>query len=340
MYREWRESPHAHAGSSALYRALQKPGGESCQRCHEPLRTLGAAPELARTDGVSCETCHRIEGVTVYADHADAPLVTAHGTKYGPRCDAKRPYFHKVECRALFDESDLCAACHLLAVPGSKGQWLQTQSAYSDWLKGPAPAEGKTCQTCHMLPGVESPLAVGQLKRSGVPDHGFWGRESSLRNTALSANARASWRGESLILQVQVSNDRAGHPVPAGAPGHQFVLRVTSIDERGEEISRQERVFERRLIDATGATANCSNAQDMARDTRIAPRESRQERFEWNGLETRRIRVALLRRTDPQLVQQLAISARPEERILETTFGVGSQGATRWVRPGSSALVR
>src|SRR5688572_7930384 len=74
MHREWRESPHAHTADGELYRALRRASDASCDRCHEPLRTLGVADELARAEGVSCDVCHRIDRVEVRSTHAEAPL--------------------------------------------------------------------------------------------------------------------------------------------------------------------------------------------------------------------------------------------------------------------------
>jgi hypothetical protein len=340
MYREWRESPHAHTGDSALYQALRKANDASCERCHEPLRALGGSVEFARSEGVTCDVCHRVDRVTVYPGHAEAPLEGAHRTKYGPRCDPKRPYFHKAECRPIYEKSEFCAACHLLALPDAAGQLVAIHSEYKDWLAGPYPGEGKTCQSCHMLPGVEAELAVGESLRDGVPDHGFWGRDANLRGTALTAHAQASWKGDTVVIEVKVTNARAGHFIPAGAPGQQVVLRVTPLSATGEEMSREERIFERRGLAAQGAAASLFTSSTTLVDTRIGALQTRHERFELNVPEASQARIALLRRTDPELSRRFGIDGSSEQPISSVALPLSSSDGARRVSSRLMTLVR
>jgi len=340
MYREWRESPHAHTGDSELYVALRKTSDASCDRCHEPLRGIGAGVELARSEGVGCDVCHRMERVEVRSGHAEASLQTTGNTKYGPRCDPRRPYFHKAECRPIFGKSELCAACHLLAVPDSSGELLPVHTEYADWLSGPYAARGKTCQSCHMLPGVEAELAVGEAKREGVPDHGFWGRQAELRGTGLSVQARATWKGTDLSVTVQLANARAGHFIPAEGAGQQVVLRVVCLARDGEEIGRSERIFERRSVDASGEVASFPAAVRVASDNRIGPLETRRERFELGTPDATSARVALLRRTDPELSKRLGIGTAPEQLISEVVLPLRSGNGAHRVSSRELPLAR
>jgi len=330
MYQEWRESPHARTNDTALYAALRKDvPGDSCDRCHEPLRALGAAAEFAQAEDVSCEVCHRIEKVTVHAGFAEAPLLTAHGMKFGPRCDPRRPYFHKAECRPVFQKSELCAACHLLSLPQADGSSLPVHSEFSDWSKGPYPARGKTCQSCHMQPGVRAELATGEPERDDVADHGFWGRERRLEGTALTAHAQVARHGDAVTVQVEVKNAGAGHPIPAGGPGRQLVLRVIALGEGDRELARDERVFERRLVDAEGRTAPFTRAVRVGSDTRITPLQTRRERFELVAPGASEIRVSLLRRTDPGLAAALGVPAGREEPGAQLSLALGAGAGVR-----------
>lgn len=338
MYREWRASPHARAGQSELYRALRETSDASCERCHEPLHTLGAGAELARVEGVNCDVCHRMDRVTVRAGHADAPLQATGKTKYGPRCDVRSPYFHKAECRPIFVKSEFCAACHLLSVPGANAELLPVHSEYADWLKSPYAARGQTCQSCHMLPGVEAELAAGEPERDGVPDHGFWGRDAALRGSGLKARAEASWHADVLVVEVKIENAGAGHYLPAGAPGRQIVLRVTALGVDGEAISSGERVFERRLLDSNRGVASPTRASGVASDTRIGPLQTRRERFELSSPAASSVSVVLFRRVDPELLQRLQVSSDRELPISSVTLQLRSGDGARRVDSRPSAL--
>lgn len=340
MYREWRESPHAQTSGSALYRALRQTSDASCERCHEPLRALGTSAELARSEGVSCDVCHRIDRVTVRAGHADAPLQATGNTKYGPRCDARSPYFHKAECRPLFVESELCAACHLFSVPDANGELLPVHSEYSDWLQGPYPARGKTCQSCHMLPGVTAELATGEQERNDVPDHGFWGRLGELRGTALRARAQAAWNGDAVVVKVNVENVGAGHFIPAGAPGRQIVLRATFLGAGGDEIAVQERVFQRRLEDTEGNVGSVTTAARVENDTRIGPLATRREVFELRAPDATAVRLVLARRSDPELLARLKVEVSPELPMASIVLALRSSDGRRRPRTGFTALSR
>jgi cytochrome c554/c'-like protein len=325
MYQEWHDSPHAHTNDTAAYQAQRAATGDpSCERCHEPLRQLGTSLEFARKEDVSCEVCHRMGSVEVHTGFAEAPLLTAHRTKYGPRCDPSRPYFHLAECKPVFKQSELCAACHLLSITRSDGVVIPVHTEYSDWLKGPYPARGKTCQSCHMMPGVRAELAIGESERNDVPDHGFWGKAATLHGTGISAKAVTRWRGDRLLVNVTLTNARAGHWLPAGAPGRQLVLRVSLLDASGRELSREERAFERRLVDDQGQAAPFNLARAVGADTRLAPLESRVERFDLQAGAATAAKLALLRRSDPELARRLGVTEPPEDPIASVSAQLAS----------------
>jgi hypothetical protein len=191
-----------------------------------------------------------------------------------------------------------------------------------------------------MLPGVEAELAVGEPEREGVPDHGFWGRKAELRGTAIAARASASWKGNVLGIAVQLENARAGHFIPAGAPGQQLVLRVAAEGPDGREVVRAERVFERRLVDAAGGVTAIASGARVESDTRIGPLEKRSERFELDAPDARRVRVVLLRRTDPELSRRLGIAATQEETVSAVLLTLRSGEGARRVDSRQQPLVR
>jgi hypothetical protein len=90
--------------------------------------------------------------------------------------------------------------------------------------------------------------------------------------------------GGSATVQVTVTNDAAGHPVPGGLATKSLVLAVAVETSDGALAHRQERVYRRELKDERGRVL--SSVEDLflkaaavGRDNRIKPRETRSERF-------------------------------------------------------------
>jgi hypothetical protein len=327
MYDEWADSAHAHADDSATYMAMRKQASEpSCERCHAPLVLLKEPPAFAALEGVSCEICHRIESVTVAEPMARMELLLAHETKLGPRCDPSKPYFHRASCSALFKKPELCAACHQLYQPpmDGGGALLPVHTEYSDFLKSPYAAKGKSCQSCHM-PGVRAELAIGERERDGVPNHSFLGDSGKLRGSALSATASVSWKGARAELTLSVTNARAGHAIPAGSPGRELLLRVSAHDESGQELERKELALGRSLVDAEGHAAPFYAASRVGSDTRLMPRETRRVVFSFEREGVRELRTTLaFRSLAPKLSKRLGLPESEPSTIVEGSLPFGS----------------
>jgi hypothetical protein len=303
---------------------MRKQGGELCDRCHAPLVLLKEPAAFAAREGVTCEVCHRLETVEVDRPFSTMNLLAAHEVKFGPRCDPTEPYFHRARCNPLFQQAELCAACHHLYQPvAGGGPPLPVHTEYEDFKKTRHAARGKVCQSCHM-PGVRAELAIGERERDGVPDHGFLGDKGDLRGSALKTTARVSWKPGSAELVLGITNARAGHAVPAGGPGRQLVIIATARDRDGAELSRKEQTFERRLVDASGNVAPFYRASRVGADSRLQPGETRSERFAFEAEKIHAISISVgFRAISPELSRALGLEATAPVEVWADSIPIG-----------------
>ncbi|MCE9574373.1 MAG: hypothetical protein K8W52_14595 [Deltaproteobacteria bacterium] len=269
MADEWRGSRHAGSASSPLYLQLAH-GDEACASCHAPLAALLGPDDLAGKEGVTCDVCHTISKV----DLAAQPRFTLAAwdmVKYGPLCDAKDHYFHRMGCSTVHALAELCGACHQRVLATASGE-VPLYTTYDEWKQSAYPAEGWVCQDCHM-PGVRAPAAEGEPPREGVPDHGFFGGGDLRKDAAkleLSSHALDGGR----VFEAAITN-YAGHDMPSGFPGKRVVLRVIARDRAGKEVARHEQAFGRRLVDDHNQPTAYAGAVRVASDDRLKPKERR-----------------------------------------------------------------
>ena len=194
-------------------------------------------------------------------------------------------------------QSELCATCHtLFTTPlGPRGEALgrlPEQVPYLEWRHSAYPAEGQSCQTCHMpIVRGETPIsAVLGTARQGVARHVFRGgnafmlrmlstyrselgvraspgeltssiegtRQQLQRDTASIAIARASAAGERLDVDVDVVN-RTGHKLPSGYPSRRAWIELIVRDGAGRPI------FHSGARSASGAIAGNDHDADPNR---------------------------------------------------------------------------
>jgi hypothetical protein len=329
MLEEWTESAHAKADDSVLFAALRTQG-TGCERCHTPLELLKEPAAFAAREAVSCEVCHRIDEVEVTRPVARMELLAMHEVKIGPRCDPSKPYFHRARCSPLFRQAELCGACHSFYQPvAGGGPALPVHTEYDDFKLTTYAKKGKVCQSCHM-PGTRAEVAVGEGERDDVPDHSFLGASGKLRGSALKGTARASWRPGRTTVELELTNAKAGHAVPAGSPGRQLVATVTLLGDDGAEIGRAERTFERTLVDDQGRPRPFYAAARVGTDTRIRPGETRRESLTFTETNVRGLRVGVaFRATSPELARELGIKVPELVPILASSvpFGARTSGA-------------
>jgi hypothetical protein len=285
IHRGWQASIHAHALDDPIFQqALQgvAPQTQLCLACHAPLAAATGDRDLKSHlswEGVTCDFCHSIAEVTL-GDPRTAYRLVPGDVERGPIVNAGTEG-HGVEYSPLFGDALLCAGCHEFR----PAQGAAVLTTYSEWQASPYPSEGVTCQTCHMgltRANVVDPK-VARAATSVVNLHEMPGGHSlDQLMTALRVNVDAERAGDSLIVRVTLANVGAGHAMPTGFPSRQVVLetRVTTpVDEL-----KAERVYARTVLDEAGRPIVRDDEvmrmrSGSARDTRLAPRETRVERL-------------------------------------------------------------
>jgi hypothetical protein len=297
IHRAWSESTHARAATSeayveALRRAIESASDKAAARaacvwCHAPTTLVTGDVDLKEPisrEGVTCDFCHTVAEVDM--EKKGHPFVLEPGpVKRGPFQYAGPVEGHEAAYSPLHKASPLlCASCH----EHKNATGVAVLATYSEWKDGPYPARGVPCQDCHMalvpgaivkgatLPGnprlVNLHRVVGGSARSQLAR----GLDLEIRDVQRS--------GGSATVQVTVTNDAAGHPVPGGLATKSLVLAVAVETSDGALAHRQERVYRRELKDERGRVL--SSVEDLflkaaavGRDNRIKPRETRSERF-------------------------------------------------------------
>lgn len=324
MHDEWKPSAHARAATGPRYvkmrdHAATAGAGAGCDDCHAPLAKHLPRGDLATAEGVTCEVCHSIKAVDVRRAGAGYELSLGR-VKFGPLCDAKDHYFHRMGCSPLHAESAICAGCHLYYRPLPGGGELPVFTEYEEWNEGPYQA--RECQSCHM-PGVRAEVADGHGVRDSVGHHGWLGAKHDLRARALAASATVTAVGSKLRVDARVQNVGAGHHVPTGLPERRIVVRATALAAGGAKHAAAERAFGRILVDAAGKPAPFYVAVREAADDRIPPKQDRKLRLELEAPEAGELRIEVIWvPLAEEIRSQLAITEAGEVPLLHATVAL------------------
>lgn len=294
---EFADSLHSrsHHANDPLYGALralrtEKQGPHipaACAVCHTP-RDLTDHESPAAKAGVTCATCHQIEGAHPGEDRKGIRALAvgperrfrggrdvaegaspAHGT--GPAVPAIR------------DGVTLCLSCH-----GEEKNPAGVTTC-STGIEFAAKPGSDTCVSCHMkeTPGPSGAVVTRPSHRS----HRFAGPHLQHRTSgpgildeALGITGRLE--GEMLVARLE---NRTGHAFPTGFPGRMALLEIRALGADGTELARNikaepmkehpEAVFNRGYVDAEGKPALAPFAAKMVRNNTLTPAEVREIRY-------------------------------------------------------------
>lgn len=335
LHAEWKTSAHAHARTSPLFVAMrEKAADKRCDGCHAPLAALVPPGELAIEEGVTCEACHAIRAATEGPAGIEYVHALAENRKFGPICDAKDNYFHRMGCSPLHREAKVCGGCHAWTMPSKGGAPLAVYTDYTEWKASSYAQAGIACQDCHM-PTTTAEVASGAGRKVRVGHHGFMGAGGELRRRALGLVAEASDRDGKIAMRVSLKNEGAGHAVPAGMPGRQVVVQVRVLDATGKEAAREERALGRVLADEAGREVPFPEAHRQQTDERLQPGETRSFDFAVAAPSEGTVLVAVVwRSASPAIVAATGVPA--EERPMteaQIPFGARQKGAGRALLP-------
>ncbi|MFQ5891949.1 MAG: multiheme c-type cytochrome [Candidatus Methanofastidiosia archaeon] len=292
LYDQWANSLHAQATSDPIFEASyllvlrEKPEEkEFCLRCHSPTTALtkdfNLELELSR-EGVTCDFCHTVSDLKMDGVIEYIPKVG--NIKFGK---SKREITeHGLSFRNFFSKSEFCGGCHQFL--NSNG--VPVIETYEEWKSGPY-FQKKECQDCHMEM-VEN-----------VRSHRFAGGHLESKVTsAAQVKLDVEIEERSMKVKVYVTNSGSGHKIPTGIPSRRLILHLVVRNSGGEIIFKEDRVYEKVLVDAEGEVLKedhrlILDSERILKDNRIAPLETRIEEFEFEV---------------PQSIQDLDVSAELE----------------------------
>ncbi len=232
----------------------------NCAACHTPAAATDAAYSTDPTtvtgvgnEGVTCDFCHKVWDVRLDSKsglpYPNMPGVLSFEFRRPPEGHQffAGPFDDVAPGEDTYSpiqkESQYCAPCHFgifwnTVVYNSFGEWLD--SPYSD------PETGKTCQDCHMPPGLTNYFA--RLDKGGLirdPQTIFSHRmpgamDEELLQNAVSMDVDANHQGEQIVVTVSITNDQTGHHVPTDSPLRHLILLVRAIDEQGHFLQQSD----------------------------------------------------------------------------------------------------
>lgn len=296
IYKEWRVSSHARAWLDdpqfleEMKKTTAQPGRDAswvCWNCHTPnesqLPKLVAAlndgdrgrpvfvdnpnfDPVLQNEAVTCATCHVRDGV----------ILGPFGAKGAPH-----PVRKSEELRGV----ELCAQCHQVEESLADVELVCIFDTGVTYAASPYPAEGKTCQSCHMLE-VERPLTnlkgfpVRKTRRhwfggSMIPKKPEFEAEMAALRAVYPNGARVEWvdlpasisAGKRTALKFSVTNANAGHTLPTSDVERFIVVAAQARDSKGRILAERSERF--------GTRYEWNPRPKRLDDTRLAPRETR-----------------------------------------------------------------
>ena len=212
-------------------------------------------------DGIGCDFCHKIGDVYLNRDtglpYADAPGISSmrlyrpepgNELFFGTFDDVTR----RVSYLPLQEESAFCAPCHYgvfggVTATGEVVGGVVVYNSYGEWLESPysEPETGQTCQDCHMpvidLDYFAYPEKGGLRPRTPIHNHLMPGaRDEELLQNSVTMTTTAELQGDTVRLEVSITNDKTGHHVPTGTPLRHMLLTIEVVDTRGEPLTLVE----------------------------------------------------------------------------------------------------
>lgn len=257
-----------------------------CTKCHAPMgnyanqMTSGdhysiemmTADEVA-LDGVSCLACHRQLPQPEEALHTGQlffdPMRMVYGPYESPLITPMALYSNYTpEQGTHINDSKLCAGCHSLVTQSvdtegnSTGTEFVEQATWHEWLNSAYPAEGVSCQSCHLprLPKQAVHIANGyntparepyglhelvggnalmlRLMKDNKSSLGIAASDEAfdetinktidmLQNRTLTMQVQEEFRTEDTLGFSVFLRNLGGHKLPSGYPARRMSVHVT-----------------------------------------------------------------------------------------------------------------
>jgi len=254
---------------------------EKCLKCHAPTVLSTRDYDVSQSitsEGVTCDFCHSVDGVDL---SAKSPFkLDVGGKKRASLKDAKSPA-HDAAYNNWFNKSEMCAPCH--EITSSHG--VKTSSTYSEWKQSDYAMEKVQCQGCHM-PEVKGKTASASVKSNGkiVHDHSLSHNMEIMKGAVKLEIARmGQGMGDRFVVDVNVTNVKAGHSIPTGTQPRELVIEATVKDSSGRS-ETQRQTLGKKLAGKSGKVIEvggdaCVAGVKIVENTSLKSKETRQVRF-------------------------------------------------------------
>ncbi|MBI5636682.1 MAG: hypothetical protein HZA03_01795 [Nitrospinae bacterium] len=300
IYESWKKSFHARAFGSPIFQKAYRQAfidtdgraKDYCLKCHAPttLATKDVNAELPVTrEGVTCDFCHTVEAVDL--KNMTAPFkLDVGGQKHAsmrllgpkPNPSGSNPAAHQAAYAQWFNKSELCGGCHEMLNANA----LKVGETYSEWKASEYARQGIQCQECHMsaIGGTPYVSSVKKPQKTTIADHSlFHDRERLGGAVAIEILSAALNKEGAYVVDVAMTNAKAGHNIPTGSPSRALTLEV-GVEGDGLVRVVQVRAFGKRILDKDGnwlTTEADIQLKGMTEkyNTALTPMETRKVRF-------------------------------------------------------------
>ena len=228
-YNEWFSSMHSYTSRSPLFFSYKNNvnndhpivGENFCMQCHNPVafltgentavfenvnEFLNSDLNQSIKDGIGCDVCHTITGLsqTVHtgdnlAATADYKLYPLGNIKFGSIQDPEPNGYHASYYLPTYSSSQMCLPCHDLVVRD-----VEAEITFTEWnrIPGFSMFGGVSCQNCHM-----------PQKENGYHDHRFVGVDIDL-NIPIDDNPLYESVQELLSTAAEIEFDVLNDTIP------------------------------------------------------------------------------------------------------------------------------
>jgi len=324
IYNSWKKSLHSISYTNPIFKNayseayLSSKGGAKyvCLKCHAPtsLATGDVDVEQAITsEGVTCDFCHTVESVDL--TNSESPFkLDVGGKKRASIKDAKSPV-HAASYAKWFNTSKMCAGCH--EVTNMKG--VKTGSTYTEWKQSEYAKNGLQCQGCHMtqVKGKVVDPSVKETASDTFHDHSLSHNVAQMGDAVdvVILNAQRTESGR-LVVEVAMTNTKAGHNVPTGMPSRSLVLEVRVKGTNFTE-AIQRKAYGKKLVDENGETLVravdvLTRGVKVLENTSLKPNEERVARFMFSSAP----KSGMVVTASAYLVYTNEVSTQEQTRIL------------------------
>lgn len=302
---DWRSTMMANAAKDPFWRAkvshetLVDPDHSEaleniCTSCHAPQGNFNAhflgeefysiammENDSLALDGVSCTLCHQIKSETLGTYSGNLLIGTAKQIWGLYQTPFVNPMINNTGYTPAYGEhiaySQLCGTCHTLITNSvdlegePTGEEFVEQAIYHEWLNSNYPAQGQSCQSCHvpriddivkistMPPWLDgrSPFGLHHLAganifiqkilKNNIEELGITAdpvqfdstisrttrllKESTLEISLSELNRN----NDTLFLELELKN-LAGHKFPAGFPSRRAFVEILLLSEQNDTL--------------------------------------------------------------------------------------------------------